>query len=143
MTDTHFTKAFVSGEALATTRLIQAGLIASIVASAANLLVYYLVPVLFNFTLEVPLQGPGSEIQPLPALMMLIATTGAAIGSVVVLAILNRFTARPVTIFRWTAVVLLLLSFVGLLPLAPLRVPLTLATMHIIAAAVITYTLTR
>lgn len=143
MSDTHFTESSVPGEALVTTQLFQAGLMAAIVASAANLLVYFLVPALFDFALEVPLQGPGSEIQPLPAFMVLIATIGAAVGGIVVLAILNRFTARPVTIFRVTAAVLLLLSFLGLLPLTPIHVPLTLASMHLIAAAVITYVLTR
>lgn len=144
MTDTHLTKRSMTGEAMAIRRPIQAGLVAAIVGSVANLLVYFLVPALFDFTLEVPLQGPGSEIQPLPATMVLIATGGAAIGGTLVLAILNRFSTRAVSVFRVTAVVLLLLSFPGLFLLdVPLRVVLTLATMHVIAAAAITYVLTR
>jgi hypothetical protein len=48
-------------------RLVQAGFIAAIVATAANLLIYYLIPALFNFTLAIPLQGPGSEIERMTA----------------------------------------------------------------------------
>jgi hypothetical protein len=143
MARTRSTQSSMSGEAITAKRLIPAGLIAALVAAVANLLIYYLVPALFNFELAFPLQGPGSEIQRLPVFMVIGVTLIATIGAAVLLAVLNRFTSRPVTIFRVIAVVFLLLSFAAPFSLpVPLRVPLTLATMHAITAAIITYVLT-
>jgi hypothetical protein len=124
-------------------RLVQAGFIAAIVATAANLLVYYLVPALFNFTLAIPLQGPGSEIEQMPAVMVILATAVPAIGATILLALLYRFTARPRRIFQVIALLFLLLSFLPpfSLPVA-LNIRLTLALMHVIAGGVIIYVLT-
>ena len=130
-------------ESVAVRHLWRAGAIAAVAASIANLVVYFLAPRLFNFSLEIPLMGPGSEIQPLPFFMVIFATIAATIGATILLAALNRFTARPVTIFRVIAVVLLVLSFGAPFSLpVPLNVQLTLLSMHIITAAVILYVLT-
>lgn len=75
--------------------------------------------------------------------MVLVATIVPTIGAVVLLALLNRFTARPRRIFRIIAVVALLLSLGGPLSVgAPLSVTLTLVAMHILTAAIITGVLT-
>ena len=144
MTDTRLTQPVTSAKTVTASRFISAGLLAAAVAAVANLLVYFLVPALFGFTLEFPWQGPGSEIQRLPIFMVLLATVLPTIAAIVLLAVLNRFTARPVTIFRVIAVVFLLLSLAAPLTLsAPLSVRLTLVAMHVITAAIITYTLTN
>ena len=124
-------------------RLFQAGVIAAIVASVANVLVYFIVPALFDFSLEIPLMGPGSEIERLPVPMVIFSTAAGIIGAVVVFAALNRFTTRPVTIFRIVAVIFLLVSFGPplSLPVAS-SIQLTLVTMHLITATVVTYLLT-
>lgn len=142
MTDTQFTQGpNVTRSAIR--QLIAAGVVAAVLASLANVLVYYFLPALFGFALEFPLQGPGSEVGQLPVFMVVMATVIGAMGGTVVLGILKRFTGRPATLFRRIALAFLLLSFGAPFSLpAPLPVRLTLATMHVIAAGVITTMLT-
>lgn len=131
-----------SGKA-GTGRLMIRGLAAGVLALTANLLVYLLVPALFNFSLAIPVMGPGSPITPLPFTMVVFATVIPTTGATILLAALSRFTTRAVTIFRVTAVVLLLLSFAGPFSLpVPLIVRATLAGMHVITAVIIVAVLT-
>jgi hypothetical protein len=66
-----------------------------------------------------------------------------AIGGGLLLGALNRFSARPILIFRIVALAVLLISLAPLfaLPVAA-SVVATLAVMHVLAAASITYVLT-
>lgn len=144
MADTTLTQSVQRGESITAGRLARAGLIAAILATIANLLVSSLIPALFGFALEFAIQGPGSPVQPLPAFMVLMATIVPTTGAVLLLALLNRLTARPRRIFRIIAVVTLLLSLGGPLTVgAPLSVTLTLVAMHVLTAAIITGVLTR
>jgi hypothetical protein len=120
-------------------RLALATAIAAAAAAVANLLIYFLVPTLFDIVLEVPLRGPGSALQPLPAGMVAIASVVPAIVGGLLLGVLNRFTARPILIFRTVALVVLLISLAPLfvLPVAA-GVAITLAAMHVLTAALIT-----
>jgi hypothetical protein len=123
-------------------RLFQASIIA-FAAVVANMLIYYIVPALFDFELDVPWAGPGTEIERLPVLVVILTLVIVTIGAIAVLAALKRFTARPVTTFRVVAAALALLSLGPLTSLpVDLNVKLTLAAMHIISAAIITYMLT-
>lgn len=124
-------------------RLVRAAARAAALATAADLLVYFVVPAAFDLTLAVPLMGPGSPIVPLPAAMVVFATVLPALAGAALLGVLYRLTARPLAIFRIIAAVVLLISLVPLpwLPV-PLAVRLTLASMHVIAAAAVTYGLT-
>jgi hypothetical protein len=124
-------------------RLALATAVAAVAAAVANLLVYFVVPTLFDIVLEVPLRGPGSTLQPLPALMVAMASVVPAIVGGLLLAALNRFTARSIMIFRIVALGVLLISLAPLyaLPVAT-GVAITLAVMHVLAAASITYVLT-
>lgn len=67
-----------------------------------------------------------------------------AIVAAVFLALLVRFTRRPIGIFRVVAVVLLVLSFITpfTIPGAPAAMILTLLIMHVVAAAIIIWVLT-
>jgi hypothetical protein len=123
--------------------LLSRALVAGLVALAANLLVYLLAPALFDFSLAIPIMGPGSPIQHLPFTMVAIVTLVATFGATILLALLNRFTMRPVMIFHGIAVVFLLLSFSGpfSLPVPPF-VRITLASMHVITAAAVVIVLT-
>jgi hypothetical protein len=121
----------------------QPGALAALVCAVVNLIIYFAVPALFNFSLDVPLMGPGSAVQQLPFYMVLVVSVLTSFGAAGVLAMLNRFTSRPITIFRIVAAVLLVLSLGApfSLPVA-LNIRLTLAAMHLAAAAIITYFLT-
>lgn len=138
------TNRMVTGsERVPVNRLWRRGAIAAVAAPLANLLVFFLVPWLFNFALEIPVMGPGSPIGPLPPFMVVLSSFVPAVGATLLLAVLRRFTARPVILFRGIALGFLLLSFIAPLTLpVPLNVRLTLASMHVVAAAVITYVLT-
>jgi len=123
--------------------LITRGLAAGVLALAANLLVYLRAPALFNFSLAIPVMGPGSPIMPLPFTMVVFATVVPTIGATILLAVLSRFTTSAVTIFRIIAVVFLLLSFAVPFSLpVPLLVRATLASMHVITAAAVVIMLT-
>lgn len=131
-----------SSDTVVSGRLFRASIIAA-VAVFANMVVYYIVPALFDFALEVPLTGPGSEIERLPVVVVILTIIAATIGAAVVLAALKRFTSRPVPTFRVIAAVIALLSLVPLTSLpVEMSIQLTLATMHVITAAIITYMLT-
>jgi len=138
------TNSEVRGSAPITTgRLLQGALIGIVVALVLNLLLYFLVPAIFGYTLEAPLGGPGSEIGPLPVYMVVVATVVPAIVAALLMMLLNRLVARPVRLFRIIAGVVLLLSLAGPLPLPiALGARLTLVAMHVITAAAITYGLT-
>jgi hypothetical protein len=124
-------------------RLAPATAAAAVSATVVNLLVYFLVPSLFDFVLEVPLRGPGSALQPLPVVMVAMASVVPALVGGLLLAVLNRFTDRPIMIFRIVALVVLLISLAPLLALPVVAgVAITLAAMHALTAALITYILT-
>jgi hypothetical protein len=135
-------KTYQDGKAGAS-RLITRGLAAGVLALAANLLVYLLAPALLNFSLAIPVMGPGSPIAPLPFGMVVLITFAATLGATILLAVLRRISTRAVTIFRIIAVVFLLLSFSA--PFSqpvPLLVRATLASMHVITATAIVSVLT-
>jgi hypothetical protein len=123
-------------------RLVTRGIAVAALALAGNLLVYFLAPALFNINLEIPVRGPGSPIGPLPVFMVVVATIVPTILATILMAVLNRFAERPLSIFRITAVILLLLSFAGPFSLpVSLSVQVTLVLMHIITAAAVIFML--
>lgn len=126
---------------IAWSRLLLAGLIALVGSIVATGIVYFVASSVSDVFQSYINPDFG---RPIGALDVAGATAGGAIGAMIVFALLNLFTRRPVTIFRWTALVVLLLSFSSpfTLPGAPLGLILTLEFMHIVAAAVITYALT-
>ena len=125
-----------------TGRLLIAAAISGVIAAVGNLIVYFIAG-----GAGVPMQvmAPGSSgLQALPAAPVIISSIIPAFGAAGVLALLTRFTARPVLIFQIIAAVFLLLSFSG-----PLGMPtdggtkLVLNLMHVVAGVAITLGLTR
>lgn len=140
------------GEGVNISRLLRAGAIAAIGAAAANLIVYFvgsaLVPDLSSFPLVNPVTVALSSII-------------GAVAATIVFGLIARFTQRPVTIFRIVAVVATLFSLGGPIssgqgmeaPLMPGIEPgsflvasagtvVLMIVMHIVAALIITWTLT-
>ncbi len=130
-------------EQVATSRLWRAALVAAISAAIANFIVFVVAKNVFGLGLAIPLGGAGSPIEPLPAFMVVIATAVPALAAAGLLALLARFTRRPILVFQIIAAVFALLSLGG-----PLSLPvdtttkLALGLMHLVAAAVITGVLT-
>ncbi len=123
-------------------RLPLATLIGALIGVIANLIVYFAARAAgFEFLAPAP---PTNEPMPLPAVAVIVSTVIPAIGAAVVVALLNRFTARPLRVFLIIAAVVLIISFAG-----PFTLPISLIeqmilnVMHIIAAGAIIWALVR
>ena len=118
------------------------GPLAAVVAGAANLVVFAVEKAALGISFILALQ-PGATATPLPAAMVFVESVIPALVAAVLLALLVKFTARPVWIFQIISAVFLLVSF-G----TPLAVPadtltkLGLISLHIIAAVVVVGLLT-
>ena len=131
------TQPAVSARSLPVAALASGGL-----AAALNLVVYFLAR-----AFGVPLQvvAPGTtELQALPFFPVIFASLIPAFVAAGLLALLVRFTARPVLIFQVISAVFLVLSFAS-----PLAMPtdggtkFALNLMHAVAAAAIVFGLLR
>jgi hypothetical protein len=122
-------------------RLWWASLLAGVAAAAVNLVVYFIASAAGAIPQTVLIPGMN---QPVTFVPVILNSFVPAILAGVLLALLNRFTRRPVRIFRIVAAVLLVLSFANPLtiPGAPLSMILALDFIHIVAAAVIVGVLT-
>ncbi len=122
-------------------RLWWASLLAGLGAVVANVLVYFIASAAGAIPNTVLIPGMN---QPVTAIPIILNSFVPAILAAVLLALLNRFTRRPVRSFRIIAAVLLVISFVNpfTLPGAPLTMILALNLMHIVAAAIIVGVLT-
>ena len=125
-------------ERISFSRLLWVGPVAAVVAAMANLIVFIIVKNLLGIPLMGP-SGPGStEMAPLPAVAVIIASIVPAIAATILLAVLSKFLARPIRVFWIISVVFLLISFAS-----PLGLPVDVATkvtlelMHIVAAVAI------
>lgn len=127
--------------AVASGRLWRSGALAALLASVVNLIIYFAAPVIFNFTLAIPLTS--SQPEQLPFGVVIVFTVLASLVATGLMALLKRISNRPVTIFQVTAAVILLISLAGpfSLPVA-LGIQVTLVTMHLVTAAIITYLIT-
>ena len=127
---------------IAIRRLVWVGPLAAVVAGAANLVVFAVEKAALGISFILALQ-PGAAATPLPAAMVFVESVIPALVAAVLLALLVKFTARPVLIFQIISAVFLLVSFV-----TPLAVPadtltkLGLISLHIVAAVVIVNLLT-
>ncbi len=125
-------------------RLLWVGPLAGLVAATANVIVYFIATSLFNLPLMMPLNGPASPLEPLPAVAVAMASFVPALGAALLLWVLGKFTRRAVLIFWIVSGLFLLLSFGG-----PLSLPvdsatqLVLSLMHVVAGVAIVGVLTR
>ena len=117
-----------------------AGLLAALVAAAANAVVYLVAAAAGAMPQDIVVNGQGPIALPVVATM---SAFGAVAGTVVY-ALVGRFTRRPVRVFRVVADVALVLSFAGpfTIPGAPAAMIATLLLMHVVAAAVVVGLLT-
>lgn len=126
---------------LALRRLLWAAPLAGVSALILNAIVFFVAQGPLGITLVAP--GPnGPTPEPLPFAAVAAASFAPALGAAALLAVLSRFTARPLLIFQVIAVVFLLLSLGGPFSLpVPQGVQITLAVMHFTTAAAIVGTL--
>lgn len=123
-------------------RLPQATIIGAVIGMVINLVIYGAARAAgLEFRAPVP---PTNEPMPLPVIAVITATVVPAIGAALVLALLSRFTARPLRIFLICAAVVLMISFAGpfTLPVSLLE-QMVLNLMHVVAAGAIVWALVR
>jgi hypothetical protein len=123
-------------------KVITMALVAAAIASAANLIVFYLAKIVFGVGFVFAMQ-PGADPQALAAFQVIVSSTVPAFGAAGLLYGLNRFTRRGLLIFQVIAVVLLLVSFGAPLTLAPDgSIKAALSIMHLVAGTAIIGALT-
>lgn len=124
-------------------RLPQATIIGAVIGVVINLVIYYGAARAAGLEFRAPVP-PTNEPMPLPVIAVITATVVPAIGAALVLALLSRFTARPLRIFLICAAVVLVISFAGpfTLPVSLLE-QMVLNLMHVVAAGAIVWALLR
>lgn len=120
------------------------GLVAAGGAAIANLIFFSITSGL-GIPYQLPLQGPASSLEALPAGMVVIASVVPAIAATILYAILGKFLAQPIRVFRIIATVFLIVSLAAPLTL-PVAVALStkigLTLMHVVAGVAIVSILT-
>ncbi len=130
-------------ETFALPDLLRSALIAGVVASLGNLLLYIVaraagVPFLIS-----PQPG-SSDLMTLPVAMVVIATIVPALVAALILAALARFTRTPLRLFQIGSVLFLIVSLIMPMTMSvALSTRLVLALMHVIAGAAIIGGLSR
>lgn len=115
-------------------QLWKVGLGAAALTAGVNALVYGAVQAAFGGPL-VFAQQPGLAPAPVSFVQVIVASLIPALGATVLLGLLGKFTARPITIFIGIAVAFLLFSFGGPFALeTDLNIKLALSLMHLTAA---------
>ena len=123
---------------VASRKLLWAGPLAGVAAAAGNLAVFGLASAALNLPLAMPAMGP-TPAAPLNIAQVVISSFLPALVAAGLLALLARFTARPVRVFQIIAGVVLVLSLGAPLTLqADLSTRLVLLAMHVVAGLVIT-----
>ena len=124
-------------EVIATSKLWQAGLLAALLAVIGNLILFFIGNQVLPSPLLIPAQPGFTDLAPLTAIPVILATAIPIIGATGLLALLGRWVARPFTVFTMIAIIFLVISFGG-----PLTLPvdgvtkLILNAMHIVAGAI-------
>ena len=132
-------KTTLSRERVSLKKLIWVTPVAAIAAFLGVTMVFYIARYLFGLALILPLAPQYQTLGPLAIDNLAQATFPPAIGAAILLAILNRFTSRPMRVFQWIAAIFLLVSFGGPLFLPPLETStrIVLSIMHVVAAGAI------
>lgn len=130
-------------EGIAWRRLPLATLAAAIVASAANVLVFFIASGLGFISQSVLVPAAGGESS-ITVGMVVVSSVAGAVGAAVVFAVAGLFARRPVRVFRIVSVAALALSLAMPLtiPGVPLAMIASLEAMHIVAWAAVVGILT-
>ena len=124
-------------EVVATAKLWQAALVAALLAVIGNLIIFFVSNQLLPSPILIPAQPGATDLVPLTAVIVMIATSIPIVGATILLALLGRWVARPFTVFTVIAIIFLLISFGS-----PLTLPvdgmtkLVLNLMHLMAGVI-------
>lgn len=120
------------------------GLIAAVLSSIGNLLVWFISAQAFNVPYN--LQMAGMQNSPPFPFLVVTATFIGVLGGTLLFSLLPRVTKRPITVFRIVAIVVLLISFAQpallLTSFSPMVGPVETSTvialeiMHVVAGVI-------
>ena len=120
---------------------LQAILIGSIAAVAANVLYYLLASELLGVPMVAPSADPSPDLSPLPVTDVIIFSLIFSIGASIVFLVTANFSPRPAQVYAGLSLVVMILSlFMPLMiptPPVPMVTKLVLASMHVLGAAVL------
>jgi len=120
---------------------LQAILIGSIAAVAANVSYYLLASELLGVPMVAPSGDPSLELSPLPVTDVVIFSLIFSIGASIVFLVTANFSSRPAQVYAGLSLVVMILSlFMPLMiptPPVPMVTKLVLASMHVLGAAVL------
>jgi len=120
---------------------LQAILIGSIAAVAANVSYYLLASELLGVPMLAPSGDPSLELSPLPVTDVIIFSLIFSIGASIVFLVTANFSPRPAQVYTGLSLVVMILSlFMPLMiPTPPVAMvtKLVLASMHVLGAAVL------
>lgn len=118
-------------------RLALAGVIAAVVAAAANLIIFFVARDALDISFVFPFAG--NEPRSLPASGVATMSVIPALLGAGLLWLLARFVRHPLRTFQAAALLILLVSFIPVLTLkdTEMSTRMSLLLMHIVAAAVI------
>ena len=116
-----------------------AALLGGVIAVVANV-AFFLIIGAAGLTPRVPSDGMSGPLVPVPIGAVIGASLAPALGAGILLALLARFTRRPILIFQIIAGILLVISLPVFLPNS-LGERALLSVMHVIAASAITWAL--
>ena len=119
-----------------TRKLLTAAPLAGLVAAVINAVLFYIGTATGAIPADLIIPNAG---KPLTVIPVIIASFVPAIAAGLVLALLNRFTKRPLRIFNIIAVILLLFSFSSpfSIPGVPVGMIIMLNLMHIVVAGAV------
>ncbi len=124
----------LNNDRVAPRKLLWAAPLAGLAAAAGNLAVFGLAKGLLALPLAMPAMGPNPAA-PLGLAQVIIASILPALAAALLLALLGRFSRRPVRLFQIIAGVGLVLSLGAPLTLAAdLATRLVLLSMHLVAS---------
>lgn len=135
----------VASKEVALTRLWWVIPVATALATAANVIFYYVVTRWLGEPLLFPEQFPPPETSPMPVTDVIIFSLIFSLGAAFVFVLAANFSRRPIRTYLIISSIVLVLSFILPLmaPTPPVTMPakLTLVTMHIIGAFAVVGTL--
>lgn len=114
------------------------GIAAGVVSAVANL-IFFFVSSAAGIPFMIPVENPD-VLEPLPAMVVAIASFVPAIGATILFALLGRFLSQGVRIFVIVSIVFLIASFAlpfSLPAAVPVSTKIALNVMHVIAGVAI------
>ncbi len=123
---------------IALSKIAVGTIVGALAAAAVNAVVFFIADAAGSFPEDVLVESPGGDLAPIGVGTVILATIFQLVVAGIVFAVISRFSARPIRLFWYVAMVVLVLSFA--LPFtisdAPGDMIVALLLMHLLAAVI-------